>query len=159
MDKAVTHMKRLPARAAGSADSGVIAGCLPILIQMPVFFAFYWVLLESVEMRQAPFMGWIQDLSAKDPFYVLPLIMAVAMFVQTKLNPTPPDPTQAKVISSELSALSAMLAFLPVGLALYWVTNTVRSIAKQWNVKHRIEVEAKNARPAEESTRLNAVRF
>ena len=85
------------------------AGCLPILIQMPVFFAFYWVLLESVEMRQAPFIGWIQDLSARDPFFVLPVIMAGAMFVQYKLNPTPPDPIQAKVFM-----------ILPAVLVVFW---------------------------------------
>jgi YidC/Oxa1 family membrane protein insertase len=98
MDKVVRRMKRLPAWAEGSADSGAVAGCLPILIRVPVFFEFYWVLLESVEMRQAPFMSWIQDLSAWDPFYVLSLIMAVAMFVQIKLNPAP---KQAKVIPFE----------------------------------------------------------
>jgi YidC/Oxa1 family membrane protein insertase len=123
-----------------------VAGCLPIIIQMPVFFAFYWVLLESVEMRQAPFMGWIQDLSAKDPFFVLPLIMAVAMFVQTKLNPTPPDPIQAKVFMILPIVMSVTFAFFPAGLVLYWVTNTVLSILQQWNINRRIEAEAKRAR-------------
>jgi YidC/Oxa1 family membrane protein insertase len=123
-----------------------VAGCLPILIQMPVFFAFYWVLLESVEMRQAPFMGWIQDLSAKDPFFVLPLIMAVAMFIQTKLNPTPPDPIQAKVFMILPIVMSLTFAFFPAGLVLYWVTNTVLSILQQWNINRRIEAEAKQAR-------------
>jgi YidC/Oxa1 family membrane protein insertase len=123
-----------------------VAGCLPILIQMPVFFAFYWVLLESVEMRQAPFMGWIQDLSAKDPFYVLPLIMAGAMFVQTKLNPTPPDPIQAKVFMILPIVMSVTFAFFPAGLVLYWVANTLISIAQQWNINRRIEAEAKQAR-------------
>jgi len=123
-----------------------VAGCLPILIQMPVFFAFYWVLLESVEMRQAPFMGWIQDLSAKDPWFVLPLIMAVAMFIQTKLNPTPPDPIQAKVFMILPIVMSVTFAFFPAGLVLYWVTNTVLSIAQQWNINRRIEAEAKRAR-------------
>ena len=123
-----------------------VAGCLPILIQMPVFFAFYWVLLESVEMRQAPFMGWIQDLSAKDPFYVLPLIMAGAMFVQTKLNPTPPDPIQAKVFMILPIVMSVTFAFFPAGLVLYWVANTLISIAQQWNINRRIEAEAKKER-------------
>ncbi|NDE01764.1 MAG: membrane protein insertase YidC, partial [Gammaproteobacteria bacterium] len=95
------------------------AGCLPILIQMPVFFAFYWVLLESVEMRQAPFIGWIQDLSSRDPFFVLPVIMAGAMFVQYKLNPTPPDPIQAKVFMILPIVMSATFAFFPAGLVLY----------------------------------------
>ena len=123
-----------------------VAGCLPILIQMPVFFAFYWVLLESVEMRQAPFLGWIQDLSAQDPFYVLPLIMAGAMFVQTKLNPTPPDPIQAKVFMILPLVMSVTFAFFPAGLVLYWVANTLLSVAQQWNINRRIEAESKKER-------------
>jgi len=123
-----------------------LAGCLPILIQMPVFFAFYWVLLESVEMRQAPFMFWIQDLSSRDPFFVLPVIMAGAMFVQYKLNPTPPDPVQAKVFMILPFIMSATFAFFPAGLVLYWVTNTLLSIAQQWNINRRIEAEAKKTR-------------
>ena len=122
------------------------AGCLPILIQMPVFFAFYWVLLESVEMRQAPFIGWIQDLSARDPFFVLPVIMAGAMFVQYKLNPTPPDPIQAKVFMILPIVMSATFAFFPAGLVLYWVTNTLLSIAQQWNINRRIEAAAKKGK-------------
>lgn len=123
-----------------------LAGCLPILIQMPVFFAFYWVLLESVEMRQAPFAFWIQDLSSRDPFFVLPIIMAGAMFVQYKLNPTPPDPIQAKVFMILPFIMSATFAFFPAGLVLYWVTNTLLSIAQQWNINRRIEAEAKKAK-------------
>jgi len=123
-----------------------LAGCLPILIQMPVFFAFYWVLLESVEMRQAPFAFWIQDLSSRDPFFVLPIIMAGAMFVQYKLNPTPPDPVQAKVFMILPFIMSATFAFFPAGLVLYWVTNTLLSIAQQWNINRRIEAEAKKAK-------------
>jgi YidC/Oxa1 family membrane protein insertase len=119
-----------------------VAGCLPILVQMPVFFAFYWVLLESVEMRQAPFMGWIQDLSAKDPFFVLPIIMAGAMFIQYKLNPAPPDPIQAKVFMILPIVMSVTFAFFPAGLVLYWVTNTILSIAQQWNINRRIEAAA-----------------
>jgi len=122
------------------------AGCLPILIQMPVFFAFYWVLLESVEMRQAPFMLWIQDLSSRDPFFVLPVIMAGAMFVQFKLNPTPPDPIQAKVFMILPFVMSITFAFFPAGLVLYWVTNTLLTILQQWNINRRIEAEAKKAR-------------
>ncbi len=116
-----------------------LAGCLPMLIQMPVFFAFYWMLLESVEMRQAPFFGWINDISAKDPYYILPIIMAVAMFVQYKLNPAPPDPIQAKVFMILPLVMSVTFAFFPAGLVLYWVTNTVLSIAQQWNINRRIE--------------------
>lgn len=125
-----------------------LAGCLPILIQMPVFFAFYWVLLESVEMRQASFAFWIQDLSSRDPFFVLPIIMAGAMFVQYKLNPTPPDPIQAKVFMILPFIMSATFAFFPAGLVLYWVTNTLLSIAQQWNINRRIEAEAKRTRAA-----------
>jgi YidC/Oxa1 family membrane protein insertase len=116
-----------------------VAGCLPMLIQIPVFLAFYWVLLESVEMRQAPFFGWINDLSARDPLFILPAIMAAAMFAQFKLNPTPPDPVQAKVFMIMPLVMSVMFAFFPAGLVLYWVTNTVLSIAQQWNINRRIE--------------------
>jgi YidC/Oxa1 family membrane protein insertase len=119
-----------------------VAGCLPIIIQIPVFLAFYWVLLESVEMRQAPFFGWINDLSSRDPIFVLPAIMAAAMFVQYKLNPTPPDPVQAKVFMIMPLVMSATFAFFPAGLVLYWVTNTVLSIAQQWNINRRIAAAA-----------------
>jgi YidC/Oxa1 family membrane protein insertase len=115
-----------------------VAGCLPIVIQIPVFIAFYWVLLESVEMRQAPFALWIHDLSSHDPLFILPAIMAVAMFVQYKLNPAPPDPVQAKVFMIMPIVMSATFAVFPAGLVLYWVTNTVLSIAQQWNINRRI---------------------
>jgi YidC/Oxa1 family membrane protein insertase len=120
-----------------------VAGCLPMIIQIPVFLAFYWVLLESVEMRQAPFFGWINDLSSRDPYFILPAIMALAMFVQYKLNPAPPDPVQAKVMMVMPLAMSVMFAFFPAGLVLYWVTNTILSIAQQWNINRRIEASAK----------------
>ncbi|MBV9912294.1 MAG: membrane protein insertase YidC [Sinobacteraceae bacterium] len=119
-----------------------VAGCLPIVIQIPVFLAFYWVLLESVEMRQAPFAFWIHDLSSRDPWFVLPAIMAVAMFAQYKLNPAPPDPVQAKVFMFMPLVMSFMFAFFPAGLVLYWVTNTVLSIAQQWNINRRIAAAA-----------------
>ncbi len=115
-----------------------VAGCLPIVIQIPVFLAFYWVLLESVEMRQAPFALWIHDLSSRDPLFILPAIMAAAMFVQYKLNPAPPDPVQAKVFMFMPLVMSATFAFFPAGLVLYWVTNTILSIAQQWNINRRI---------------------
>ncbi|HET7756862.1 MAG TPA: membrane protein insertase YidC [Steroidobacteraceae bacterium] len=115
-----------------------VAGCLPIIIQIPVFIAFYWVLLESVEMRQAPFAFWIHDLSARDPWFILPAIMAVAMFVQYRLNPAPPDPVQAKIFMIMPLAMSVTFAFFPAGLVLYWVTNTILSIAQQWNINRRI---------------------
>jgi YidC/Oxa1 family membrane protein insertase len=121
-----------------------VAGCLPIIIQIPVFIAFYWVLLESAEMRQAPFALWIHDLSARDPWFILPGIMAVAMFVQYKLNPAPPDPVQAKVFMIMPLVMSVTFAFFPAGLVLYWVTNTVLSIAQQWNINRRIGAAAAN---------------
>ena len=123
-----------------------VAGCLPILVQIPVFLAFYWVLLESVEMRQAPFMGWIQDLSSKDPFFVLPILMGVAMFGQFKLNPAPPDPMQAKIFAFMPVIMTVMMAWFPSGLVLYWLTNTLLSIAQQWNINRVVEAEAKKSR-------------
>jgi YidC/Oxa1 family membrane protein insertase len=111
-----------------------VAGCLPILVQIPVFLAYYWVLLESVEMRQAPFLGWITDLSSRDPYFVLPVLMGVAMFGQFKLNPQPPDPIQAKVFAFMPVIMTFMMAWFPAGLVLYWITNTVLSIAQQWNI-------------------------
>jgi YidC/Oxa1 family membrane protein insertase len=120
-----------------------VAGCLPILVQIPFFLAFYWVLLESVEMRQAPFMGWIQDLSSRDPYFVLPVLMGVAMFAQYKLNPTPPDPVQAKVFAFMPVIMTFMFMWFPAGLVLYWLTNTVLSIAQQWKINRVVEAEAK----------------
>jgi YidC/Oxa1 family membrane protein insertase len=119
------------------------AGCLPILIQMPFFLAFYWVLLESVEMRQAPFALWITDLSTRDPYFILPLIMGGAMLVQQKLNPAPTDPVQARVMQLMPVMFTVFFAFFPAGLVLYWVTNTVLSIAQQWQVNRVVEAESK----------------
>ena len=119
------------------------AGCLPILIQMPFFLAFYWVLLESVEMRQAPFALWITDLSSRDPYFILPLIMGAAMFGQQKLNPAPTDPVQARVMQIMPIMFTVFFAFFPSGLVLYWVTNTVLSIAQQWKINRVVEAEAK----------------
>jgi YidC/Oxa1 family membrane protein insertase len=119
------------------------AGCLPILIQMPFFLAFYWVLLESVEMRQAPFALWITDLSSRDPLFILPLIMGAAMFFQQKLNPQVGDPVQVKVMQVMPIIFTAFFAFFPSGLVLYWVTNTVLSIAQQWKINRVVEAEAK----------------
>jgi YidC/Oxa1 family membrane protein insertase len=118
------------------------AGCLPILIQMPFFFAFYWVLVESVEMRQAPFMLWINDLSVRDPFFILPLLMGAAMLFQMKLNPAPPDPIQARVMQIMPIIFTAMFAFFPAGLVLYWLTNTVVSIAQQWRINQLVARES-----------------
>ncbi len=117
-------------------------GCLPMIIQIPVFFAFYQVLLESVEMRQAPFAFWIHDLSARDPLFILPAIMAAAMFMQYKLNPTAADPVQQKVFMIMPLVMSFTFAFFPAGLVLYWVTNTLLSIAQQWNINRRIAAAA-----------------
>lgn len=116
-----------------------LGGCLPILVQMPVFIALYWVLLESVELRQAPFVLWIQDLSAKDPYFVLPLLMGVSMYVQTSLNPTPPDPMQAKIMKWMPVAFTFFFLWFPAGLVLYWVCNNVLSIAQQWVITRSIE--------------------
>jgi len=120
-----------------------LSGCLPMLIQMPVFLAFYWVLLESVEMRQAPFFGWINDLSARDPFFILPLLNGLAMWGQYKLNPPPPDPMQAKIFQFMPVVFSVMFALFPAGLVLYWVTNTGLSILQQWNINRHIAEEAR----------------
>jgi YidC/Oxa1 family membrane protein insertase len=119
-----------------------LGGCLPILIQIPVFIALYWVLLESVEMRQAPFMLWIDNLSAPDPYFVLPLIMGISMYVQQKLNPAPPDPIQAKVMMSLPFVFTIFFAFFPSGLVLYWVVNNLLSIAQQWYITDKIEKAA-----------------
>lgn len=123
-----------------------VAGCLPMLVQIPFFLAFYWVLLESVEMRQAPFFGWIQDLSSRDPFFVLPLLMGVAMYGQFKLSPAPPDPVQAKVFAFMPVIMTVMFMWFPSGLVLYWLTNTVLSIAQQWKINRLVEAEAKKQR-------------
>ncbi len=123
-----------------------VAGCLPMLVQIPFFLAFYWVLLESVEMRQAPFFGWIQDLSSRDPYFILPILMGVAMFAQFKLNPTPPDPIQAKIFGFMPVIMTAMFMWFPSGLVLYWLTNTALSIAQQWKINRVVEAEAKKLR-------------
>ncbi len=119
-----------------------LAGCLPMVVQIPFFISFYWVLLESVEMRQAPFMLWINDLSSRDPFFVLPLLMGAAMFAQFKLNPAPPDPMQAKIMQFMPLVMTGMMAWFPSGLVLYWLTNTVLSIVQQWRVNQVVSAEA-----------------
>jgi YidC/Oxa1 family membrane protein insertase len=119
------------------------AGCLPILIQMPFFLAFYWVLVESVEMRQAPFAFWITDLSSRDPYFILPLIMGAAMLFQQRLNPQVGDPVQMKVMQVMPLIFTVFFAFFPSGLVLYWVTNTLLSIAQQWRINKVVAAEAK----------------
>ncbi len=121
-----------------------LGGCLPILIQIPVFIALYWVLLESVEMRQASFGLWLNNLSAPDPYYILPLIMGVSMFVQQKLNPAPPDPMQAKIMMSLPFVFTVFFAFFPSGLVLYWTVNNLLSIAQQWHITRTIEQQSAN---------------
>lgn len=119
-----------------------LGGCLPIVVQIPVFIALYWVLLASVEMRNAPWVAWIQDLAAPDPYYVLPLIMAGTMFLQTKLNPTPPDPVQARVMMVMPIVFSVMFFFFPSGLVLYWLVNNIYSIAQQWTIQRAFDKAA-----------------
>jgi len=125
-----------------------LGGCLPILIQIPVFIALYWVLLGAVEMRDAPWILWIKDLASADPFYILPVIMMVSMFVQTKLNPTPPDPIQAKVMMMMPLIFGFMFFWFPAGLVLYWVVNNILSIAQQWQITRMIESGGKAANDA-----------
>jgi YidC/Oxa1 family membrane protein insertase len=122
-----------------------LGGCLPVLVQIPVFISLYWAILASVEMRYAPFYGWITDLSRADPYYVLPIIMGISMVIQGKLNPTPPDPMQAKLMQIMPIAFSVVFFFFPVGLVLYSVVNNVLSIAQQWYITRNTEAEAKGA--------------
>ena len=125
-----------------------LGGCLPILIQIPVFIALYWALLGAVEMRDAPWILWIKDLSSQDPYFVLPIIMMVTMLIQTKLNPTPPDPIQAKITMIMPFAFGIMFFFFPAGLVLYWVVNNVLSIAQQWQITRMVERGGKAANDA-----------
>ncbi|MDO4723634.1 MAG: membrane protein insertase YidC [Comamonadaceae bacterium] len=117
-----------------------LGGCLPILIQMPFFIALYWVLLSSVEMRHAPWIGWIHDLSAPDPYFILPLLMMLSSLLQVALNPQPPDPMQAKMMWIMPLVFSVMFFFFPAGLVLYWLTNNILSIAQQWIINTRMGV-------------------
>ena len=117
-----------------------MGGCFPIMIQIPVFIALYWVLLSSVEMRNAPWIGWIHDLSAPDPFFILPLVMTSTTLLQTALNPAPPDPMQAKLMWLMPLIFSVMFFFFPAGLVLYWITNNILSIAQQWMINTRMGV-------------------
>ncbi len=123
-----------------------LAGCLPMVVQIPFFISFYWVLLESVEMRQAPFLLWVNDLSVRDPYFVLPLLMGGAMFAQFKLNPAPPDPTQAKIMQFMPLVMTATMAWFPSGLVLYWLTNTVLSILQQWRINQLVQAETLKVR-------------
>ena len=117
-----------------------MGGCLPIVIQIPVFIALYWVLLSTVEMRNAPWLGWIHDLAAPDPYFILPFVMTGTSLLQTWLNPTPPDPIQAKMMWIMPLAFSVMFFFFPAGLVLYWLTNNILSISQQWLINKRLGV-------------------
>jgi len=116
-----------------------LGGCLPIAVQIPVFIALYWVLLESIELRQAPFIFWIRDLSAPDPYWVLPVLMGITMFTQQKLNPSPMDPIQQKVMMALPFAFTIFFGFFPSGLVLYWVVNNALSIVQQWRITRNLE--------------------
>jgi YidC/Oxa1 family membrane protein insertase len=116
-----------------------LGGCLPIVVQIPVFIALYWVLLASFELRQAPFMLWIQDLAATDPYYILPVLMGATMVIQSRLNPEPPDPVQAKLMKIMPVAFSIFFFFFPAGLVLYWLVNNILSIAQQWHITRGLE--------------------
>ncbi|HEX5539103.1 MAG TPA: membrane protein insertase YidC, partial [Methylophilaceae bacterium] len=116
-----------------------LGGCLPILVQIPVFISLYWVLLNSVEMRHAPFILWIHDLSAIDPYYVLPLLMGATMIIQSRLNPKPADPIQAKVMMIMPVVFSIFFFFFPAGLVLYWLVNNILSITQQWHINRTME--------------------
>ncbi|NOQ64824.1 MAG: membrane protein insertase YidC [Methyloprofundus sp.] len=115
-----------------------MGGCLPIMVQIPVFISLYWVLIETVELRQAPFLLWVQDLSAKDPYFVLPVIMGTTMFLQQRLNPAPVDPLQAKIMRMFPIVFTVFFLFFPAGLVLYWVTNNTLSICQQWYITNKI---------------------
>ncbi|MDC9724838.1 MAG: membrane protein insertase YidC [Gammaproteobacteria bacterium] len=115
-----------------------LGGCLPILVQMPVFLAFYWVLVEAIELRQAPFIFWLQDLTAMDPYFILPVLFGLSMFFQQKLNPAPQDPAQAMVMKAFPIIFTVFFAFFPSGLVLYWVVNNLLSIAQQWHITRKL---------------------
>jgi len=123
-----------------------LGGCLPIVVQMPVFIALYWMLLESVELRHAPFMLWINDLSAQDPYFILPIIMGASMFVQQLLNPTPPDPMQAKIMKMLPVIFTFFFLWFPAGLVIYWICNNVISILQQWIITRKIESDGETGK-------------
>ncbi|MBY0378030.1 MAG: membrane protein insertase YidC, partial [Gammaproteobacteria bacterium] len=116
-----------------------MGGCLPIVIQIPFFIALYWLLAESVGLRQAPFILWIHDLSLRDPYYILPILMIITMFIQQKLSPTPPDPMQAKMMMVLPLVFGVLFMMFPAGLVLYWVVNNTVSILQQWYITRSYE--------------------
>lgn len=121
-----------------------LSGCLPLLLQMPIFLALYWVLMESVELRHAPWFGWIQDLSAMDPWFILPLVMGLTMFTQQSLNPQPADPMQAKVFKIMPIIFTIFMLFFPAGLVLYWIVNNSITILQQWFINRSVKKEREN---------------
>ena len=125
-----------------------LGGCLPMLVQMPVFIALYWVLLESVELRHAPFVGWLTDLSVRDPYFILPLLMGATMFLQTKLSPAPADPMQAKVMQIMPIMMTVLFLWFPAGLVLYWLTNGLLGILQQWYITRKIEAAYEAGKPS-----------
>ena len=153
MRKLTPQLKRLQERHAGDRQklsqemmelyrkekANPLGGCLPMLLQMPVFIALYWVLYESVELRQAPFFGWIDDLAAMDPFFVLPILMGASMYFQQTLNPPMPDPMQARIMKMMPIMFTVLFLFFPAGLVLYWLVNNLLSMAQQWYITYRIE--------------------
>jgi YidC/Oxa1 family membrane protein insertase len=115
-----------------------LGGCLPILVQMPVFLAFYWVLVESIELRQADFILWLNDLTAMDPYFILPVLFGVSMWFQQRLNPAPQDPMQANMMKVFPIVFTVFFAFFPSGLVLYWLVNNLLSIAQQWHITRKM---------------------
>ena len=118
-----------------------VGGCLPIALQLPVFLALYWVLLASVELRDAPWIFWVTDLAAPDPWFILPILMIITMVIQFKLNPTPPDPVQAKMMAIMPFVFGIMFIFFASGLVLYWLVNNILSIIQQYVVNKQIEAD------------------
>ena len=153
MRKLAPQMKRLQERHAGDRQklsqemmalyrkekANPLGGCLPMLLQMPVLIAMYWVLYESVELRQAPFLGWVQDLAAMDPFFILPILMGISTYAQQLLSPTPPDPMMARMMKMMPIMFTVLFMFFPAGLVLYWLVNNLLSMAQQWFTNYRIE--------------------
>ena len=153
MRKLAPQMKRLQERHAGDRQklsqemmelyrkekANPLGGCLPMLLQMPVLIAMYWVLYESVELRQAPFFGWVHDLSAMDPFFILPILMGISTYAQQLLSPTPPDPMMARMMKMMPIMFTVLFMFFPAGLVLYWLVNNLLSMAQQWFTNYRIE--------------------
>ena len=153
MRKLAPQMKRLQERHAGDRQklsqemmelyrkekANPLGGCLPMVLQMPVLIAMYWVLYESVELRQAPFFGWVHDLSAMDPFFILPILMGISTYAQQLLSPTPPDPMMARMMKMMPIMFTALFMFFPSGLVLYWLVNNLLAMAQQWFTNYRVE--------------------